>query len=200
MKFHGQRMAKVAPKHDVGSNTASAQVPGDAPQEELGGEVAVGAAGGDEAERKEAAAHQDTVQHAPFPIYERPSHSSSFSNGGFVALGWKEECAVQEIFTQPPLSDAAEKTETYRRDDKAPAAEADNSTAFLPAAEFNAAASTTTTNHNASHLNGEDAGPSTEEVEKKNATTKPKAHQSAKLPPQPTLRGSRGTPPPPLTI
>ncbi|KAF8278811.1 hypothetical protein TcBrA4_0107600 [Trypanosoma cruzi] len=149
---------------------------------------------------RKLAAHQDTVQHAPFPIYERPSHSSSFSNGGFAALGWKEECTVQEIFTQPPLSDAAEKTETYRRDDKAPAAEADNSTAFLPAAEFNAAASTTTTNHNASHLNGEDAGPSTEEVEKKNATTKPKAHQSAKLPPQPTLRGSRGTPPPPLTI
>ncbi|EAN95154.1 hypothetical protein Tc00.1047053506279.100 [Trypanosoma cruzi] len=185
MKFHGQRMAKVAPKHDAGSNTTFAQVPGDAPQEESGGEVAVEAAGGDEAERKEVAAHQDTVQHAPSPIHERSSQSSSFSNGGFAALDWKEECTVQEIFKQPPLSVAAEKTETYRREDKAPAAEADHCTAFLPAAEFNAAASTTTTNHNASHLNGEDAGPSTEEVEKKNATTKPKAHQPAQLPRSP---------------
>ncbi|KAF8300796.1 hypothetical protein TcYC6_0056050 [Trypanosoma cruzi] len=200
MKFHGQRMARVTPKHDVGLNTTSAQVPGDAPQEESGGEVAVEAAGGDEAERKEVAARQDTVQHAPSPVYERPSQSSSFSDGSFAALDWKEECTVQEISKQPPLSDAAEKIEDRQRGDKAPAAEADNSTAFLPAAEFNAAASSTTTNHNASHLNGEDDEPSTEEVEKKNATTKPKVHQPAQLPPQATVRGSRGTPPPPLTI
>ncbi|KAF8281896.1 hypothetical protein TcYC6_0008160 [Trypanosoma cruzi] len=192
MKFHGQRMARVTPKHDVGSNTTSAQLPGDAPQEKSGGEVAVEAAGVDEAERKEVAARQDTVQHAPSPIYERPSQSSYFSNCGFAALDWKEECTVQEISKQPPLSDAAEKTETYRRGDKAPAAEADNSSAFLPAAEFNAAASTTTNNYNASHLNGENAGPSTEEVEKKKATTKPKAHQPAKLPPQPTVRVQEG--------